>query len=92
MIYPTPCYREISAFLSGEPLVAGKAFYERVSDLVELHNINKIRVTKAIQTNATLIDEKWCELFRRNSFHLGVRILYSEILSRAFTALEIRCV
>ena len=57
--------------LSAEPLVTGKAFYERVSDLVELHNISKIRVTKAIQTNATLIDEKVVRAFQKEQLSLG---------------------
>jgi len=61
-------------FHAGEPLTAGVPFFRRSADLVDRYNVNGVRVTKAIQTNATLIDEEWCELFKTRDFHLGVSI------------------
>lgn len=59
-------------FHAGEPLAAGIAFYQRAAALIEQHNSRGIRVSKAIQTNATLIDDDWCALFKAKGYHIGV--------------------
>jgi uncharacterized protein len=61
-------------FHAGEPLTAGIDFYRRVVLLIGEHNKRDIEVTKAIQTNATLVDDAWCDLFRDHDFHIGVSI------------------
>lgn len=61
-------------FHAGEPLVAGRKFYQRAADLVEFYNHRGIHVTKAIQTNATLINDDWCALFKARDYHIGVSI------------------
>lgn len=61
-------------FHAGEPLAAGMDFYRRAADLIDRSNVRGIRVTKAIQTNATLIDDAWCEFFKQRDFHIGVSI------------------
>lgn len=57
----------------GEPLVAGREFFEAAVELqrdlaegVPCHN--------SIQTNGTLIDEKWIELFRREDFAVSISV------------------
>lgn len=61
-------------FHAGEPLAAGRAFYERAADLIERNNPRGLRVAKAIQTNATLVDDAWCRLFKTHNYHIGVSI------------------
>jgi uncharacterized protein len=61
-------------FHAGEPLTAGRAFYERAADLIDCNNPRGIRVAKAIQTNATLINDEWCRLFKTRNYHIGVSI------------------
>lgn len=57
----------------GEPLSCGLAhFKEIIAPFEELEKQNLI--THAIQTNATLIDEDWCDFFKLHNFHIGVSI------------------
>ena len=59
---------------AGEPLLAGVAFYERAAALIERFNTRGLRVRNAIQTNATRVTERWCELFAAHGFSVGVSI------------------
>jgi len=61
-------------FHAGEPLAAGTDFYLRAAELVARHCPAEVTAVKAIQTNATLIDDRWCDLFEEHGFHLGVSI------------------
>jgi uncharacterized protein len=57
----------------GEPLLAGHSrFLQLLSAFEGLRSIGKLR--HAIQTNATLIDHGWCEIFRDYAFVVGVSI------------------
>jgi uncharacterized protein len=57
----------------GEPLSCGHSYFTSLvapfADLVR-HGI----VTHAIQTNATLINERWCDFFQERGFRVGVSI------------------
>jgi len=61
---------------AGEPLTAGIAFYDQASVLIgsilERRGLPADTVGQAIQTNATVVDQAWCECFRRNDIHVGV--------------------
>lgn len=59
---------------AGEPLSAGKEFYNKVVKATLKYNINKIKVKHNIQTNATLIDQEWCNFFQQNDFQVNVSI------------------
>ena len=59
------------AFQGGEPLLAGKAFYRRVLALQKQYNTRRLPVTNALQTNGTLLDEEWAELFAEGQFSGG---------------------
>ncbi|MDP4272671.1 MAG: radical SAM protein [Bacteroidota bacterium] len=58
-------------FHGGEPLLVGKKFY---SDFIELANkiITDIKIDFALQTNGTLLNEEWCDLFKRLKINIGV--------------------
>ncbi|HDZ21175.1 MAG TPA: anaerobic sulfatase maturase [Phycisphaerae bacterium] len=58
----------------GEPLLAGMDFFERALALQSEHKLDGQTVTNGLQTNGTLIDERWCELFKANGFLVGVSI------------------
>src|SRR5579859_4658145 len=49
---------------AGEPLVLPIGFYERAFQFQQHWNLKHIKVSNAIQTNATLITQKWCQFFR----------------------------
>jgi uncharacterized protein len=59
---------------AGEPLVMPRDFYDEaiatIQDAVGVH----CAVSHSVQTNATLIDDAWCALFRRHCVRVGVSI------------------
>jgi uncharacterized protein len=61
---------------AGEPLTAGIPFYDQASDLIcgllERHGLPGDTVRQAVQTNAIVINEAWCDCFRRHDIHVGV--------------------
>jgi uncharacterized protein len=59
---------------AGEPLVLPTSFYERAFQLQECWNQKQVQITNAIQTNATLITQKWCQFFHAHKVHVGVSL------------------
>jgi uncharacterized protein len=61
---------------AGEPLAAGIAFYDeasgRIRTLLDRHGLPQDTVRQAVQTNATVINQEWCDCFRRNAIDVGV--------------------
>jgi uncharacterized protein len=61
------------AWHGGEALTTGRArFQELLEPFEDLRHRQK--VSHNIQTNATLIDERWCDLFERYDVSIGVSI------------------
>ena len=67
----------------GEPLLLGLDFYREALSYQREFAGGK-RIMNTIQTNATLIDERWCELFRLNNFLVGVSLDGPEDVHDAF--------
>lgn len=68
--------REYTEFIwhGGEPLLAGLNFYEEAIRY-QLPWIRKgKKIANSIQSNGTLLDEKWVDFFRTNNFRVGVSI------------------
>jgi uncharacterized protein len=57
----------------GEPLLLGRKRMQRVIDLVRAESA-PVRVIFTLQTNATLLDPKWLELFARNRITFGISL------------------
>ena len=58
----------------GEPLLLGIEFFRKALTLQQTF-INKNQyVINSIQTNGTLLNEEWCQFFKRNQFQVGVSI------------------
>lgn len=57
----------------GEPMLAGLDFYRRAVALQKRYARGK-RIENSLQTNATLIDDAWCDFLRENNFLVGVSI------------------
>jgi uncharacterized protein len=66
--------QSIFAWQGGEPTLAGVEFFERAVALQKQYGRDGQAVSNALQTNATLLDDRWCRLFREYNFLLGVSL------------------
>jgi uncharacterized protein len=58
----------------GEPTLTGIDFFRRVVEYQQKFGRSGQYVCNGVQTNGTLIDDEWAELFARYSFLLGVSL------------------
>ena len=58
----------------GEPLLAGKAFYHRVVELQRPWVIQGKKITNILQTNATLVTQKWAHFLAERGFVVGTSL------------------
>ncbi len=58
----------------GEPLVAGMQFYQNALRIIEEETSGSIGVEHSIQTNGTLIDDRWCRFFSDTNMKVGLSI------------------
>ena len=59
---------------AGEPMVLPPAFYEAAFAIAARFARPGVPIAHSFQTNATLIDAHWCELFRRFDVRVGVSV------------------
>lgn len=62
------------AFQGGEPLIAGKEYFENFVSLVNRYNTKGSEIYYSIQTNGTLVDDEWARFFRDNRFLVGLSL------------------
>lgn len=62
------------SFQGGEPLLAGLEFYEFFTATVKKHNKKQAKIFYNIQTNGTLVNKDWNELFLRHEFLVGLSL------------------
>jgi len=58
----------------GEPLLMGRAFFERAVALQQTYRRPGMRIVNTLQTNGTLLDEAWCRFLRRHDFLVGLSL------------------
>jgi uncharacterized protein len=61
------------AWQGGEPTLMGLDFFRKVVDLQARYADGK-KIANALQTNGTLLDDEWCEFFRKHGFLIGLSI------------------
>ncbi len=63
---------------AGEPLTVPMSFYDDATILIrsaELqYKTQPVQIFQSIQTNGTLINQAWCDCFRRNEIYVGVSV------------------
>lgn len=64
----------IFGWQGGEPTLTGIDFFRRVVQYQQQFGRSGQSVSNGLQTNATLIDDEWAELFARYHFLLGVSL------------------
>ena len=57
----------------GEPMLRGLEFYESAVSVQEKKVANK-RIVNTMQTNGTMINERWASFFAKHHFMLGISI------------------
>lgn len=62
------------AWQGGEPTLMGLDFFERSVELVQQYKKPGQRVPHTIQTNGTLIDERWAAFFKAHDFLVGLSL------------------
>ncbi len=75
-LFASPFISEEVLFLwhAGEPLTLPISFYEQAFALQERWNERGIKISNAVQTNGTLITERWCQFFQKHDVHVGVSL------------------
>lgn len=58
---------------AGEPLAVPPAFYEDAFARIG-SRATEITITHSIQTNGTVIDQRWCDLFAKHAVSVGVSV------------------
>jgi uncharacterized protein len=61
------------AWQGGEPTLLGVDYFRKVVELQTKYSNGK-RISNAIQTNGTLLDDEWCEFLARHQFLVGLSI------------------
>lgn len=61
------------AWQGGEPTLLGADYFRKVVELQKKYANGK-QIANALQTNGTLLDDDWCELFAREKFLIGLSI------------------
>ncbi len=62
------------AFQGGEPLIAGKEYFENFVKLTEKYNVRNSEIFFSIQTNGLLVDDEWAKFFTENKFLVGLSL------------------
>jgi len=58
----------------GEPTLLGLDYFEKIVALQRKHRPSDRRISNGIQTNGTLLDEKWCRFLKREGFAVGLSL------------------
>ncbi len=59
---------------AGEPMVLPVSYYERAIEIAAAHNPGGVQVRQSFQTNGVLIDDEWCEFFKKHQVSVGVSV------------------
>lgn len=61
-------------FQGGEPMLAGRDFFEAFERSVAAYAPRSLRVDRSVQTNGTLIDPDWAAFFKKHNYLLGISL------------------
>lgn len=64
--------KAVFLWYGGEPLLAGKSYFQDVIDLEQEIFPSSIEIVNRVQTNGTLIDEWYAKFFRDHDFGIGL--------------------
>ncbi|ELZ1714572.1 anaerobic sulfatase maturase [Vibrio parahaemolyticus] len=64
----------VFAWQGGEPTLMGIEFFQLAMDLQKTHNKNGKRIINTFQTNGILLNDEWCEFFKKYNYLVGISI------------------
>lgn len=68
-------YKQVTfVWHGGESTLAGLDFFEKAMDFQDKYKKGNQKVINEIQTNGTLLDERWVKFFKKHQFFVGVSI------------------
>ena len=70
--YPDPVIN--FSWHGGEPTVLGLDYFHKIVALQRKYRPPSRRITNAIQTNGTLLDEEWCRFLAAEDFAVGISL------------------
>ena len=59
---------------AGEPLSLPPQYYSQAIEVIEKVKPSGVAVHYGVQTNGTLIDDEWIDLFKRHQFNVGISL------------------
>ena len=71
------------AWQGGEPTMMGLDFFKRAVELIDRYRRPDQRISHTIQTNGTLIDDRWAEFLKENDVLVGLSVDGPEALHDA---------
>ncbi|MFC5080026.1 anaerobic sulfatase maturase [Vibrio thalassae] len=74
----------IFSWQGGEPTMLGLSYFEKVVELQKKYQPVGIKISNDLQTNGTLLDDKWCEFLAKNQFLVGLSIDGPQMLHDAY--------
>ncbi|GEA59104.1 anaerobic sulfatase maturase [Vibrio comitans] len=58
----------------GEPTILGLEYFEKVVELQAKYSPKHSTIVNDLQTNGTLLNDKWCQFFKKHNFFVGLSI------------------
>ncbi|QCR35920.1 anaerobic sulfatase maturase [Nissabacter sp. SGAir0207] len=74
----------VFSWQGGEPTLAGLAYFEQIITLQQRFQPAGQRIVNTLQTNGTLLNERWCRWLKAHDFLVGLSIDGPEKLHDAF--------
>jgi len=62
------------AWQGGEPTLMGLDFFHKAMSFQHTYRQSGQKINNSLQTNAVLLDDEWCQFFKRHNFLLGVSL------------------
>ena len=82
-IEENPSWRINFGWQGGEPLIAGLDFFKEAVSLQKKYG-SLCEIENSLQTNATLLDDEYCEFFAKENFLIGISLDGPKTLHGAF--------